>query len=786
MRQARERLDVIGDIAAAAAVRGHVPLAPAPLLDREREIETARELLLSDTVRLLTLTGPAGVGKTRLALEVAHEMQAAFSDGVWFVDLAPLRDPESLFSEIARVVDVWEGGRQAFLPGTLPATLTERQILLVLDTFEHLLAAAPCVAELLAAGPAHKLLVTSRTRLRLRWEHTLPVAPLSVADRHTPPTVEAIAAVPAVALFVERARASDPAFALTPQNAPAVAALTEHLEGLPLALELAASRANVLAPTEMLRWTERRLPALDGDAPDLPSRHRSLRAAVAWSYGLLPAAAQALFRRLAVFAGGWTRSAAAAIADNGDLGLDPVAELTRLVDASLVQVTTRADGGRRFVLMETLREFAAEQLEASGEAAATRCRHAAYYTALAVPALEGAEQGVWFRRLEREHDNLRAALAWAAERGEMELELRLVASLAYYWWCSGWLREGRAWLADALKRDPDRRDGLRQEALEGAGLLASWLGEDDVGTAWLVEALDLAHALGDGRRVMRALGKLAAAAWMGGHYERTSAIVGQVEVARPAADSWSLGLATWAVGMLAQEGGEYAMGTVYLEESLARCRAAGDQAGVIRALTGLATAAQAQGDQHRATTLVAEALVLAGELGGPPILIWWCGYVTVRLSAAQASAALSAQLLGAINALRLGGSVPLPPHEKAEYDLTIAAVRSALGEEAFATAWAKGQAMTAEQLVEAALDSRRHRGDRPSFAPERPGTDRLLSRREREVLQLMADGATNKQIAAALVVAEATARYHVASLLNKLGATNRTQAVTLAQRQNLL
>jgi non-specific serine/threonine protein kinase len=228
------------------------------------------------------------------------------------------------------------------------------------------------------------------------------------------------------------------------------------------------------------------------------------------------------------------------------------------------------------------------------------------------------------------------------------------------------------------------------------------------------------------------------------------------------------------------------MGTVYLEESLARCRAAGDQSGVIRALAGLATVAQAQGGQLQATTLIEEALLLAGELGGPPILIWWCGYVAVRLSAAPPMPTLSAQLLGAIDALRLGGSVPLPPHQKAEYDLTIAAVRSALGEEAFTTAWAKGQLMTADQLVETALGSRRHLGDEPSFVPERRGTDRLLSRREREVLQLVADGATNKQIATTLVVAEATARYHVASLLNKLGATNRTQAVTLAQRQNLL
>src|SRR5262249_11345778 len=347
----------------------------------------------------------------------------------------------------------------------LQAHLKERQLLLVLDNFEQVLAAAPRVAELLTACPGLKVLVTSRTRLRLRWEHTLPLLPLAGPDPERPTTVQALEAVPARALFVERAQASDPDFRLTPENASAVAALCRHLEGLPLALELAAARANVLAPADMLGWAEQRLPVLSWDAPDLPERQQSLRAALAWGYALLAPAEQALFRRLAVFPDGWTLEAATAVAQPEELGLEPLGGVSALADASLVWASQRADGALRFHLLEALREFAAEQLEASGEREAIRRQHAAYYLALAeraAPALKGPEQDVWFRRLQQEHDNLRSALEWAAQHDEAEIELRLAGSLANFWWAYGYLPEGRAWLEDALARSPERRDALRQ------------------------------------------------------------------------------------------------------------------------------------------------------------------------------------------------------------------------------------------------------------------------------------------------------------------------------------
>ncbi|HEX6655801.1 MAG TPA: LuxR C-terminal-related transcriptional regulator [Candidatus Limnocylindria bacterium] len=794
---------------------GGVPLPPMPLFGRADELKTVQELLRSDAVRLLTITGPAGVGKTRLTLEVARELRPAFPDGVWFVDLAPLRDPELVVYTVAQVLDVHERVRQSLL-ATLEASLRERQLLVVLDNFEQVLAAAPQLAELLAACPGLKLLVTSRTRLRLRWEHIVPLLPLAVADPEMPPTVENLAAVPAVALFVERAQRSDPTFALTPENTAAVAALCRHLEGLPLALELAAARANVLAPAEMLAWAEQRLPVLSLDAPDLPTRQRSLRATLAWSSALLPAEDQALFRRLAVFAGGWTREAADAVTGMRELGLDPVEGLSRLSDASLVQVRQREDEGLRFSLLETVRELAWEQLEASGEQAALERQHAAYYLALAeraAPALEGAAQRAWFRRLEREHANLRGALGWAAQQGEAESELRLAASLASFWHYNGHLGEGRAWLEDALTRNPDRRDGVRQVALEGVGLLMLCLGEDAAGAARLEEALALARALGEDHRIARALGALMHVAYNQGQTERWPALAAELEAARAGAIVGNLNLGLHVLGMLVHEAGEHAKASAYLEEALAVDRRAGNKTGVALALACLAVVARAQGDRARALGLVTEAIQHARELGYPTAITWgpdlatctlhdavpWRGvrltaikgaaYAAVRVSAEWAPAVALTRVFGAIDPLGARATFVLSPSQQEWCGQTVAALRAALGEEAFAAAWAAGRGLSLDQLAEealAALAARPSTDGELQSPPRPPCTNGLLSPREHEVLELVAAGLTNKQIAERLVITEGTARFHVTSLLNKLGADNRTQAVASAREQSLL
>jgi non-specific serine/threonine protein kinase len=675
--------------------------------------------------------------------------------------------------------------------GTLQAYLHQQQLLLVLDNFEQVLAAAPQLAELLAACSGLKLLVTSRTRLRLRWEHTLPLAPLAVPDPEAPPTVEALATMPAVALFVERARASSPSFALTAVNAPAVATLCRHLDGLPLALELAAARVNVLTPTEMLAWAERRLPVLGWDARDLPPRQRSLRATLAWSYELLPTAEQTLFRRLAAFAGTWTREAAEAVTGLQELGLDPLDSLTRLSDASLIQVRQGEGEEPRFSLLEMVREFAAEKLQASGERAALERRHAAYYLGLAeraAPALEGPEQRVWFHRLEQEHANLRAALGWSANEGAAESELRLAGSLAYFWWQSGCWQEGQAWLEDALARHPDRRDALRQRALEGLGLLTAHLGQYDVGTARLEEAVALAQDLGDGPGLVRALGTLSLLAYLQGQTARWPSLAAEPDAACSGADPRTLSFALTGLGLLAHEAGEQVRATSYLEEALAMSQRAGNESGMASALGGLVLVAQAQGDWARAVRLLTEGLQLARELGYPRGLARYA-HVVVGVSAAWAPAPVLARLLGAADAQRARASFPLSPRHQAAYDQLVAAVRGNLGDEAFAASWAAGCALSVDQIVEEALallEVPPTEDDGLESPPQAPRAKGLLSPREQEVLELVAEGLTNKQIAERLVISQSTAKYHLTSLLNKLGADNRTQAVAHATQQGLV
>jgi predicted ATPase/DNA-binding XRE family transcriptional regulator len=680
-----------------------LPLPPSPLIDRGEELDVALGFLRGDTVRLVTPTGPGGVGKTRLALEVAHESRAAFPDGVWFFDLSSIRDPELVLPTIAQAFGLQEHGTRSPL-ATLQAHLQARHTLLVLDNFEQVLAAAPHLAELLAVCPRLRLLVTSRARLRLRWEHVLPVPPLPLPDPDAPPTTEELAALPAVALFVERAQASSATFALTATNGPAVATLCRHLEGLPLALELAAARANVLAPSQMLTWAEHRLPVLGWEAPDLPTRQRSLRATLAWSYALLPAAEQALFRRLAVFADGWTHEAAEAVTDMRELGLEPLEGLARLCDASLIQARP-GDDEQRFGWLETVREFAAEQLESSGEALVLERQHAAYYLALAeraAPALRGPEQGAWSHRLQREHANLRAALGWAAREDEAESELRLASSLVDFWWQHGYWQEGQAWLDDALTRCPDRRDGPRQHALQGLGLLTAYLGDYAVGATRLEEALTLAQELGDERRFALTLGWLGVVAYLHGQIERWPALAAQLEAARPRMDPQNLNFALTGLGLLAHEAGEQRTARVYLEEALAGRRREGNEAAVATVLGGLVLVAQAQGDWARAVGLLTAGLQLAQEVGYPRVLARYAD-IALGVTAAWATAATLARLLGAADAQRARASFPLSPRHQAGHDRLVAGVRTELGEDAFAAGWAAGRALSVDELVEETL-----------------------------------------------------------------------------------
>ncbi|MDP9371880.1 MAG: protein kinase, partial [Chloroflexota bacterium] len=441
-------------VSAAPARRfDNLPAPPTPLIGRGRELESLQDLLLDPDVRLVTVTGPGGIGKTRLALEAARQAAEEFAGGVCFVPLAAIRDPQFVMPTVARMLEVDEVAGRPMVE-VLGHALRERDLLLVLDNLEQVIEAAGDLGSLLAACPRLAILATSREPLHLRAEHVVATPPLAVpplGQRGSLAHLGAQAAgrYEAVTLFAERARAVRPDFALTDANASVVAALCARLDGLPLAIELAAARSRHLAPAALLARWERRLPLLAGGPRDLPERQRTLRDAIAWSHDLLTPAEQALFRRLAVFAGGFTLEAAEAVCLPPDDERTAIADgVWALADKSLLRREDAPDGEAHFGMLETIREFGLEHLAASGEETAVRQAHAAYVLALverAEPALTGPEQGIWFDRLEIEHDNLRAALAWTLDRRAADVALRLGAAPWRFWSARGYLAEGRGW-----------------------------------------------------------------------------------------------------------------------------------------------------------------------------------------------------------------------------------------------------------------------------------------------------------------------------------------------------
>lgn len=801
------------------AVRPRLPRPSTSFLGRDREVAGIRDLMLSHHVRFLTLVGPPGVGKTRLAVAVADDIRGEFEDDVVFVDLSPVRDPALVPLAVAQTLGITLMDDTP-VPQQLVRFLHGWKVLLVLDNFEHVLGARTFVAEILEGLDGLKIIATSREPLHLSGEREFPVAPLEIPSLDALPPVEDLIRYASLALLIERARAVQPDFALTPQNAKSVAEICVRLDGLPLAIEMAAARLKAFPPNTIAQRLDRALLLLAAGTRDAPDRHQTLRAALAWSYDLLSEPEQAAFHRLSVFQRGCTAEAAQILCGvSGTEALPFLDRLAALVDKSLLRQSTAADGTSRFRMLESLREFGLERLGAAGELDEARRLHAAFFLELAQRAnsgLRGSEQETWFSRLEAEVGNFRAAFEWMLEAGQIEPAAQLAYALHWFWYLQGYHPEARTWLARILGAGEHLPPLIRGRALTAHAIFMWTRGDHDAARRLLQEASDLFRA-GD------ASGDLAWALHFYGHVLETqgdakaaaAAMEESVMLFRVIADDWGASLSLNCLGrptilvddrtrsiqvieeaqvglrrlgdrrMLAHnlrplasvliEGGEYDRAGPLIQESVALCRRHGDRFGLVTALAVLVKVLLLQGQYERALVPCKEALILGRDMDLAEEVTWALTMLgRIALSLGQTERA--ARLLGASSAIRLKDLVP---DLKRLVEETTVTARRAFGAERFEDARRIGEALTLEEAVEEAL----------SIEP--PQTEKgvriagRLSPRERDVAVLVAQGLSNREIGQALFISHRTVGTHIQSILNKLGLDRRAQIAAWAASRAL-
>lgn len=700
-------------IPTAARQRFQLPLPLTSLVGRDEAFAALCAYLTDDDIRLLTLSGPPGVGKTRLALEAGLALQDAFDDGVCLVELAPLEDPDLLPSALAEALGVGEatGGSMA---GRVTHFLYQKKLLLILDNFEHLLDAGPIVAMLLASGAGLKVLVTSREALHLYGEHIYPLPPLVLPEPGSDTPLAHLLQSPAVSLFDERAQAADPGFRLDAGNAAAVAALCRRLDGLPLAIELVAARARHYSPAQMLARLDEPL-ALAADGPrNLPARQRTLREAIAWSHRLLGQDEGVLFRRLAVFAGGCALEAARTVCNSPSSSDDAFErQLNNLVDKSLLRLgrNLRTGDSRdlspRYDMLETIREFAWERLVQSVELNAVRRRHALYCLALvegASPDLIGPGSLGWLQLLDPEHDNFRAALRWTIKAGESELELRLVRALFPFWRYRGHFSEGRRRMEGALARaKPSAPSEVLAAALTGVGILAWAQGDYDAAQAWLEESAYVWKTIGDQRGLAQSLIGLGVCAGAKGDrvldekYHQES-----LRIYRGLDDQTGVAQVLVNLGYDAYYDRDFALAARLLKESVDASRKGGADSVLAHALLAFARVSRQRGKGSWARMLLREQLELLSQMNYP----WLAAYSleeVAGLALTQEEPDQAALLFGAAQALREWVGGPHQPGEKLYYEEDVRAVRERLGADESDRLWAEGRLLMLDEVLSVAV-----------------------------------------------------------------------------------
>ncbi|HEY8204597.1 MAG TPA: protein kinase [Pyrinomonadaceae bacterium] len=735
--------------ASSSSSPNNLPIQLTSVIGRKAEVAAIKKQLTRDGVRLLTLTGPGGTGKTRLSLQVGAELLDKFTGGVMFVPLAAIVDPNLVASTIAQALGIKEAGGKSLLQ-SLKEFLRERQMLLVIDNFEQIVTSAPLISELLNASPQLKCLITSREPLRVGGEHEFPVLPLSVPARGQSLSLDVVVQYPAVELFLDRASAVKPDFALTPENAEAVVEICSKLDGLPLAIELAAARIKVLPPRALLARLENRLKLLSGGARDLPSRQQTMRGAIAWSYDLLDEKERKLFRRLSVFVAGCDLQAIEEVCNRfADLEIDALDGVSSLIDKSLLQQRETAGADSRFTMLETITEFGLEQLAASGEADQLCKSHAAFFLKLAEQGeteLLGTQQEMWLDKFELEHGNFRAATQWAEQNRQPETALRLAGAMWRFWEMRGYLAEGREVLRRLLALEETAETMKpRLKALYAAGILADsqcdylaarglfdqklalhrQLGDkwgvansinnlgiialrqhDYVGARTLYEeSLELWRELGNQRAVALALGNLGNVADLTGDFDLAYAHYNEsLELFKTLQDNRGVALSLHHLGDVARHQGDHGRARPFYDQSLRLLTELGEKRAMAHLFSDMGNLAGERGDYDEARHLHEESMVIFSELGDVRGIANLFDS-SAKIATSQGRLERALRLSSAGTKLREDFSAHLPPDDQAQLQQAITVIRQKLGEAASEIAWQEGRAMPTEKAIQYALAS---------------------------------------------------------------------------------